>query len=224
MKRPAGKSWFVWNLANFISATRFSTPIILFVLPLFFEMDLITKLLIFAALTATDAIDGPIAKLTGNYGYWGKIIDMAADKVLQLSGFAFLIFSGLCGPFQKILAIFIVFQEARIAALAIEGANLVAEKAFREKAAMSWRARYVFAFSEVITGFIAEINANQPGKWKMVAYALGVYFMVWDYFNPHIVNYWYSILCFSIGIYLSFVARRKYKYDFEKWKHAFLSK
>jgi phosphatidylglycerophosphate synthase len=218
MERPANKSWFRWNLANILSLTRLLGPFAFFCPWLsFFE-----KVAVYAILTSTDCVDGWLAKKIGNFDGIGKMIDMIPDKILHISFFLFLLLSGKLDYFSLIVMALVVIQESRIAFLLIEAVNLVFEKELREKASLSRRARLLSAHRKVKQEIIEKVYANEFGRWKMVAYSIGGYFYLSFIVIEKMLLYWYALLFFVVGICLSFLAYRKYNFDFEKWKHDFL--
>lgn len=223
VERPVGRSWLYWNLANIISSTRYFSPVIFFIVPLIVPLSFEIIIICYVILAITDALDGWIANRIGNYGGIGKIIDMSADKVLHISFFLYLLSNSRLDTPITLIAVAIIVQEIRIALLVIEAVNLVAEKELREKLFLSKKRRYYLAYNSVKQGIIKEVTANEPGRYKMVAYSMGVYFFLASLIKPNKILYWESVVILLVGLYLSFIARRKYKYDFEIWKQRFLA-
>lgn len=147
---------------------------------------------------------------------------MAPDKILHVSFFLLLLMSGKMDYFALVVIAIVIVQEIRISFLLVEATNLVFEKELREKANLSRRERLLAGFLKVKQEIIEKVHANEFGKWKMVAYSIGGYFYLSFILIEKSMLYWYSLLLFMSGLCLSFMAYRKYNFDFEKWKHDFL--
>lgn len=224
MPRPENTSWIWWNSANIVSSTRLLAPFIFFIVPVFFQISIIWIIVIYSGLALTDAFDGWLARLVGNDSSIGIIIDIVADKVLLLSGFTYLLFSGIFDKYVSVLAILVIIQELRTARLMVEAVNMVAERSFREKPATGWKEKYIYAYSQVVNSIIEKFKVHDYGKGKMICYGIGIYMFIWDYFAPHKYVYALTVISLVTGIYCSIAALRKYKFDFESWKSEFFSK
>ena len=83
--------WFYRNIANFVTCARF--PLCLVVAWLLFahREKIFTIFLLVALAFSTDWVDGCLARLLGITSRFGATVDRLADKTLQLTMFAFLI-------------------------------------------------------------------------------------------------------------------------------------
>jgi CDP-diacylglycerol---glycerol-3-phosphate 3-phosphatidyltransferase len=85
------------NLANKITTSRILFSFVLFAMLHFLERDerpawwfLTTSMLLFIAITATDALDGYVARSRHEESDFGRIADPAADKIVICGSFIFL--------------------------------------------------------------------------------------------------------------------------------------
>ncbi len=223
MQKPKEKNWFFWNLPNIITCMRVTGPFWFFIFPLICPIEIKILMLIYIGLLITDLIDGITAQLVGNSGGIGILLDPVADKILNASFFLKIYLLGILDNLTVAILIAVVYQEYRVSRLVIDAINLVKEKDWRENARLRWREKVLSAYFKVREGIVNDMKIHKQGKYKMAAYAFGGYFFFWNYIFSHKILYWYSEISFCIGIYLSFISLRKYRYDYEVWKSKFLS-
>lgn len=210
MDNRKGHSWVVWNLANIISSSRFSTPFILFLTAWTMEEKLISYFILFF----TDALDGPVARLVGNNKGAGKIIDTAADKVMHGSGLIFLLNEKLI---EMIIPATVLLGEVLIIIPIIYGVYLLIKREIMEHGIRSVRKIYEVVFSE-----LQEImSVNAYGKSKMIAYAAAAGFIFLNMIRPTDLFRYGYILMFIAGIIFCIGAIGDYYKKYLEWQSSF---
>jgi len=241
-----GHGWFIWNLANIISSLRFLAPINFFVIDLFWSWwDIKVKLIVYLALFLTDLIDGWLARLIGNTGGIGKLIDPIADKVLHLSGLVFLLISV---TLENWIVIPILMGETPIVLVSPYGVymivkkeiqkNKIITKAFKEYRAEAnekklrgektteelgefWHAIKYFPsviYIRVKDKIIEEIKISAWGKMKMFTYFAGVALLI--LYIIYLNNYFWQgyVAMFSVGFIFCLLSYPEYYQKFNKWQ------
>jgi len=97
---------FMLNLPNFLTLIRIATiPLFLVLL---FSRFYTEALVVFIVGALTDALDGPVARLTNQQTPLGAYLDPLADKLLIMSS---VIVLGIIGPFPAWLTVLIVSRD-----------------------------------------------------------------------------------------------------------------
>ena len=97
---------FMLNLPNFLTLIRIATiPLFLVLL---FSRFYTEALVVFIVGAITDALDGPVARLTNQRTPLGTYLDPLADKLLIMSS---VIVLGIIGPFPAWLTVLIVSRD-----------------------------------------------------------------------------------------------------------------
>lgn len=82
-------------------------------------------LIVFAAASITDTLDGHLARKNGQVTTFGKFLDPLADKILVLSAMIAFIELGLCGAVPVILMIAREFMVQALRLVAVSGSGKV---------------------------------------------------------------------------------------------------
>ena len=82
-------------------------------------------LIVFAAASITDTLDGHLARKNGQVTTFGKFLDPLADKILVLSAMIAFIELGLCGAVPVILMIAREFMVTSLRLVAVSGSGKV---------------------------------------------------------------------------------------------------
>jgi len=210
MTKRNGHGWIIWNMANIISSFRFLTPIFLFTTEWTIEMKLISYLILFA----TDAIDGPIARLVKNNKGVGKFIDSFADKIMHGSGLIFLFNEELI---ERFIPVTVLLGEIVIVIPILYGIYLFIKKEIWESKIKSPRIIYPGVLKE-----LEEImNVNALGKVKMIAYAIGAGFIFLNIVKPSDLFRYGYIIMFGAGIIFCAGAMYDYYKEYLEWQKKF---
>lgn len=213
MKNRNGHSWMVWNLANIVSSLRFLTPLVLFFTP----WSMAWKMTAYAVFFATDAIDGLIARWSGNCDGIGKVIDSVSDKVCHGSGLIFAIAIFHSQPAETMLFMAIAIGEGFIAILGLYGVYLIGKEQVKESPNKDKLDMYQEMRDQVVAG----MKVNMFGKAKMIAYFGGgvslACFLHWPDYRLSLL-YWGFFL---LGLVFAWLANRIYYRQFEEWQRRF---
>ena len=88
-------------------------------------MHWLWALIIFAAASVTDTLDGHLARKNGQVTTFGKFLDPIADKILVFSAMIAFIELGLCGALPVILMIAREFMVTSLRCVAVSGSGKV---------------------------------------------------------------------------------------------------
>lgn len=113
-------------------------------------------LLIFAAASITDMLDGKIARKYNMVTDFGKFADPLADKILVISAFACFIELGIVGAPFIILVLFREFSVTSIRLIAAENGKVVAANMWGKAKTVSQMAAIIVV---LINGYLAELSA-----------------------------------------------------------------
>lgn len=191
----------LWNAANIISVFRVIMLSIVVILPIF-KQDAVV--IWYVLLTLSDKLDGWVALLTGNNNGIGKMIDPLCDKVFHFIGLQYLLFSNLLDP--AILGYLAMLFEALTLFVALACVHFVwvrKNESFKD-------AFEIIKQKISVNGFV-----NSFGKVKMVAYFLGIFFLLLYLYLPRfwstspkeceaIKNLYISF--FGFGIFMAAIA------------------
>ncbi len=250
MNDRKGYSWLVWNLPNLLSFSRFLAPINFFVVDIFWGgWELKEKLIVYAILFLTDFMDGTIARWIGNNNGIGKLIDPVADKVMQLSGLAFLLVNV---PLENWIVIPVLGGEIPILFFSLYGVYMIiksevkenkiitsAFKKYREEAREKknkgekaveelgefWHAVKYFPreiYLKVRERIIKEIKISAFGKMKMFAYFFGVVALIFHTIYGYRLWQGYVIL-FSVGFVFCLLSYKEYYQKFDNWQKKYFN-
>lgn len=213
MERPAGRSWFEWNLSNMVTLLRFAIPIILFLTPFSIEVKLIAA---FTLYVTTDYLDGIVARKSGNISGIGKVLDPLTDKAAYMSLPIFLFTYNLI---EQWIIISVLVGELFILSLILICLAMFIAKEIFEYRNHSIRGIYRKVSSEMI----ANINVNPFGKGKIFWYSAGVILTSFNYiFRTELFHSGY-LVAFVVGLVFCFVSCIFYVENFVKWMEKFLS-
>lgn len=115
------------NLPNKLTAARIiMVPFFVAALLVDFPMHDLAALVIFAAASVTDMLDGKIARKRGLVTDFGKFADPLADKILVISALLCFVQSGLCDCVAVIIVLFREFAVTSIRLVAASKGEVVA--------------------------------------------------------------------------------------------------
>ena len=115
------------NLPNKLTAARIiMVPFFVAALLVKFPMHHLAALLIFAAASVTDMLDGKIARQRDLVTDFGKFADPLADKILVISALLCFVQSGLCDCVAVIIVLFREFSVTSIRLIAASKGEVIA--------------------------------------------------------------------------------------------------
>lgn len=202
----------LWNAANAISILR----VLLFLAVLLsprFQQDAVVAW--YVALSFSDKVDGWVALLTGNNDGIGKVIDPVCDKVFQFMGLQYLLLGNLLEP--AILGYL---------AMLFEGMTFFVGFACVHHVWAGKKESFAKSCTFIKEKMTGGIRVNPFGKAKMVAYFVGVSFLLLYHYLPrfwtmsakeHAVLQNLYVIFFSFGIFMAAIAFGLYAYEAVRW-------
>ncbi len=179
------------NLPNRLTVSRVVLALVLiFVLPLEGIAAKIAALLIFAAASFTDFLDGTIARKTGTITPFGSFLDPIADKALTFSAFCAFIELGIIPAWMVVLIL--------VRDLSVTGLRLLMRKDPKKASAgKSGKHKTVIQFTAILLILVYLIlreTSFWPDSWDGAAL---------------ITIWWFMVFVVGFTIYSGFV----YLYD-----------
>lgn len=212
--------WLYWNSANIVSFVRYSAPYVFFLSP--WPVD--TILLFYVILTVTDAIDGWLARLTGNTEGVGKFVDMSADKVLHLSALIYILKEGLVGFWMTALVITMIGAEVYIVIIVYRGVKLVAKSEIKKRRRKLFLEKYREVCRKVKHEVTSQLEASMYGKIKTIMYSFGGFFFLLNLHYPKAALVACYAFAFFTGLFFCWGSIVFYRKNFKDWKEKFLSR
>lgn len=199
------RKWLYWNLANFLSASRFLTPVILFgPWGLSVKAAFVSILL----LGLTDALDGWVARRIGNFEGIGRALDIIADKTMLFVASIWILSE--VASINSVIIKMIIAGEVLPFSMAPLASILV------------WKKNRNRKFFQIIQEVLEKCKTNIQGKRTMFFYFIMVGFIYLNIAFPgnEIFFHLYAI-SFGIGFIFRVISICYYAVDLNNWQREY---
>lgn len=200
------RKWLYWNLANFLSASRFLSLLIHSRIWSSMSIEMTWVFILFLCLT--DLLDGIVARRIGNFKGIGMAIDTSADKVMILSVSIWILLK--VKNISPGMMEMIILGEILPFSIGLFGIGLAWKKN---------RSRGLSAIAKEIWG---RWKISIPGKMAMIFYFIMAIFIYLDIaFSGNEIFFHFYLVSFGAGFIFRIISIGYYLMDLNNWQKAY---
>lgn len=190
-------NWFVRNISNMLTCSRFSIPYVLFLSP----WSVKTQLLIVAILLTTD-LEGWLAKKTGTTSEIGAVLDPIVDILAKISTIIYVLWMNLVEP--QVIALLPLAGECLIAVIVVFGIAYTALDLWKQMEEKSYRKKFWNCGRHLRRKIADNLKVGEFGRMKTACYFVAVAFIFVNVIHPHklyVIGYQVFFIV-GLGFYL----------------------